>query len=83
MIDFIDQLRRGHVNRDFTLFLDNCSIHKGVDVKAHIKKHKIKVIYNIQYQPEFNGIEVAWADMKLKFRQILTQFKIDNEKFDI
>ena len=46
-IDFIDKIRRSHVNRDFTIFIDNASIHVGVEIRAHLKKHKVNAIKNI------------------------------------
>ena len=41
------------------------------------------MIYNIQYEPDNNGIEFLWASMKNKFRKKLTHLKISKESFKV
>ena len=49
----------------------------------YIKSKRLKVIRNIPYCPEFNGIEVLWAKLKFIFRKRLTQLKLDGDKFNV
>ena len=72
------------MNQNIAFFWDNASIHVGKEVSQYLKCNKdIRIIKNIQYEPENNGIEFVWAKMKYEFRKQLTKLKIDAEKFDI
>ena len=61
-IEFIDDLIRANGGTEkVCLFFDNSSIHVGKEVMQYIKQYKVKVIRNIPYEPEFNGIEVCFS----------------------
>ena len=77
MIELTEMIRKKHRNQKVALFLDNCKCHKSIAFKEHMEKYKhTKVIYNLPYSPQYNGIEYLWGDMKLKFRKLLTEMKI-------
>ena len=66
------------------LFWDNASVHKGHVISDYLTEiNDLKVIQNIVYEPELNGIECLWAKMKYLFRSKLTEFKVKQEPFEL
>lgn len=68
-IKFLRKLRRQSGWRKLAIFWDNCAIHKAEEVKEELKKLRIKVIHNVPYKPEYNGIELVWAKLKHNYRK--------------
>ena len=64
---FLRQLKSRCVKSPVIL-LDNCTVHKAKIVKELCIELGIKVIFNVPYAPQFNGIEHVWAMAKSKFR---------------
>ena len=54
----------------FAILMDNASIHgtEGGEVDTYCRANQISVIMNINYRPDFNGIEGFWAAAKRRFR---------------
>lgn len=52
------------------VIMDNCSIHKGEQIRALIEGVGAKLIYLPTYSPEFNPIENCWSKLKSILRQI-------------
>ncbi len=50
--------------------MDNCSIHKGENIRAMIEETGAKLIYLPTYSPEFNPIEHCWSKLKNILRGI-------------
>ena len=50
--------------------MDNCSIHKGENIRAMIEATGAKLIYLPTYSPEFNPIEHCWSKLKSILRSI-------------
>ena len=44
-------------NTKIAIFWDNASIHKSKCVKDTAKSLEVKLVYNIAYRPDLNGIE--------------------------
>ena len=56
------------------LLLDNASIHRTKVVREYCDKNEIRLVWNVPYCPQFNGIEEYWAIAKKMFkRRILAQ----------
>ena len=53
----------------FVLFLDNCRVHHSIKVKAFLLENRVDVIYNVAYGPQYNPIELVWAQIKLLFKK--------------
>lgn len=52
------------------VIMDNCSIHKGEEIRVLIEKAGAKLIYLPTYSPEFNPIENYWSKLKSILRKI-------------
>lgn len=50
--------------------MDNCSIHKGEDIKALIEQVGARLIYLPPYSPDFSPIENCWSKIKSVLRSI-------------
>ena len=50
--------------------MDNCSIHKGENIRGMIEATGAKLIYLPTYSPEFNPIEHCWSKLKSILRGI-------------
>lgn len=83
MVDFLLELKRINCGKPIAVFLDNCSVHRSKRVIQFARKSKLKLIFNVPYSPQFNGIETLWAVMKHRFKNSITDKKIAGEKFDI
>lgn len=46
------------------VIMDNCSIHKGEEIRALIEGVGAKLIYLPTYSPEFNPLENCWSSLK-------------------
>ena len=70
MIDLIEMIRKKHRNQKVCIYWDNSKPHRAIKVKEHLERYKnTKMLYNIPYCPQYNGIEFLWGEMKLKFRK--------------
>ncbi|KGF71715.1 transposase [Neosynechococcus sphagnicola sy1] len=56
------------------VLMDNCSIHKGAEIRALIEQAGATLIYLPRYSPDFSPIENAWS----KIKQILRSIKARN-----
>ena len=50
--------------------MDNCSIHKGEDIKALIEQVGARLVYLPPYSPDFSPIENCWSKIKSLLRSI-------------
>ena len=46
------------------MFLDNLQVHKTKEVSDACEQHKAKLIFNLPYSPDFNGIESYFSLVK-------------------
>ena len=61
---FINQISTKLGCGEFTLFLDNLSIHKTKEAKLLIERLNVTNIFNVPYYPQINGIESYFAQVK-------------------
>ena len=47
--------------------------------RRYLDRTNVKLIWNLPYHPQFNGIELYWAKLKFEFRKRLTDMKIREE----
>lgn len=50
--------------------MDNCSIHKGDEVRALIEAAGARLVYLSPYSPDFSPIENFWSKVKTILRQL-------------
>ena len=48
-----------------------------------MEKYEIPMIFNLPYQPQFNGIERLWGMQKQIFRKAITEAKLNMENFSV
>ena len=72
-INFLEFLLSKNPNKQVVVFWDNASIHKSRKVTAYIEtKPNLTALYNMEYEPELNGIETLWNVLKARFRTCMT-----------
>jgi len=71
--DFLEDVRAEHTSERVQVLADNCSIHKAKIVREYAAKAKIDLHWNVPYQPQWNGIEYAWAIAKRTFKKFQLQ----------
>jgi hypothetical protein len=54
-VAFVRQIAEKLVSEDFTLSLDNLSVHKTRDTRLLFEELNITKIFNFPYYPQFNG----------------------------
>lgn len=52
------------------VIMDNCSIHKGKEIKKAIEEAGAKLIFLPPYSPEFSPIENMWSKVKNKLKSL-------------
>jgi len=62
------------VNESSTIILDNATFHKKSVLPGLAKKYNCEVLFLPPYSPDFNPIELKWAWLKRKLREILPAF---------
>lgn len=50
--------------------MDNCSIHKGSNIRCLIEEAGASLVYLPTYSPDFNPIENCWSKLKSLLRHI-------------
>jgi transposase len=50
--------------------MDNCSIHRGEEIKALIEQVGARLIYLPPYSPDFSPIENCWSKIKRRLRSL-------------
>jgi hypothetical protein len=71
--DFLVRLHDIAGRRPMTVLLDNCRIHMTNLVKNVARAFRIKLVFNVPYHPELNGIELVWAIAKKRFKELQLQ----------
>ncbi|WP_080424631.1 transposase [Burkholderia ubonensis] len=76
--DFIDGLLAAGDGRPTVIVLDNASIHHGIDLATRdrwLMDHRALLFYLPAYRPELNKIEIAWRQLKYRWRNFVTWTK--------
>lgn len=66
----IPELKVGQV-----VIMDNASFHKSHESQELIQKAGCKILFLPSYSPDFNPIEIFWANFKKKVQTNLETFK--------
>jgi hypothetical protein len=78
VVEFLKRLRElDGPQAKIAVFWDNASIHKAKVTKdrAADPDIDIKLIWNLPYRPDLNGIEFFWGDVKLHYRKKVLNMK--------
>ena len=68
-LDWVEQLREENPGRKLCVFWDNLSVHHSKRVLGRLEDLGIKVIFNISYSPQFNGVEGCFSKVKHTFKK--------------
>ena len=84
-IKFIKAIAQYHEGQKVCFFWDNSSVHVGREVSQYLreKSSQLVAVTNVPFEPELNGIETLWAQLKIDFRNRITELKIHGTRFDI
>ena len=63
-VKFLDILHKKLNGRKVCLFFDQLSVHRAHVVRDTMLKYDMHHIFNCAYSPEFNGIEMTFAQVK-------------------
>jgi len=72
-VDFLYGLRKYYgPERKLAVFWDGCSAHRSNVVKEALEDPSlnIRLVKNISYRPDFNGIELFWRQAKVRYYQL-------------
>ncbi len=73
-IAFVQALLVKHPRRNICLFWDNNSTHIGAKTKAYLaSERRLMSAVNLEYQPQYNGIEYLFNSVKLYFKKRQTE----------
>lgn len=78
-LNFIKDIINEYGN-EYTLLMDNATIHKTKIFKEYSKNEKIDILYNIPYNPETNPIEMIFCPVKKYIKSNNTRSIIAIEK---
>ena len=63
-IEFVEMLSAKFLGHEFAIFMDNLQVHKTKEVLETCRRLKARPIFNVQYSPDFNGIETYFFSSK-------------------
>ena len=79
---FMRGLHTRSTKQPIAVLLDNCRIHDFEEFHKYCDKFDIKIIWNVKYRPDFNGIEFVWGKAKKMFRAHLDHSKANGLKWN-
>ena len=83
-IRFIKILQAKDPDRKIMLFIDNCPMHKAVLVREFIAQFPdtLKLLMNLPYRPDLNGIEELWGEAKRIYRTRMVKLNASWKRYD-
>ena len=74
---YVEQVLGASLRRGQVVVMDNLSAHKGGRIRDLIEGQGCELLYLPSYSPDFNPIELCWAQLKqhlraLKARSVVT-----------
>ena len=60
-------------SRSFSIFLDNASIHKVIEVREYLADRDILLIFNAPKRPDLNAAEGAFHVTKMNYRKLVAE----------
>ncbi len=81
-VAFISPIAEKLESGDFSLFLDNLSVHKTKNAKHLFEKLNITEIFNVTYGPQFNRIDIYFSHIKATYKKLLLKCVINDAPYD-
>jgi len=83
MVEFVDDLAQEKgVRKKWCVMWDNASYHRSRVVTRALHRHRIPIIQNIAYRPDFMGIEQFWGQAKRAYKGQVNGFQARGESWD-
>ena len=68
--EFLLKLRNKYPFRRMALVLDNLTAHKTKSVLKYMEEAGLKSIFNVPYSPDYNSIELVFAQVKHRYKRL-------------
>jgi hypothetical protein len=81
-IQFLYWIRFMNLNEPLAIYQDNLSVHKTKETMKAYRYLNILPIFNLPYSPEFNPIELVFAQVKQIYKRKRLQKLANIEEFD-
>ena len=81
VLEFLKELKET-TDRPFVVLLDNATVHTAKKNVEYCEANGIKLIRNVAYRPDFNGIEQFWKLLKAKYRPVVRSHLVRNERWN-
>ena len=80
MIEMLQQIRDASRGKRICVFWDNATFHRTKAVKEFARRPEINIrlIYNVPYRADLNGIEHYWGLCKNLYRRSIVWMKVNN-----
>jgi len=78
MITVLYKLRSFYgIGKKLAVFWDNASYHRSPEVLLYANDPEIdiRIIRNVPYRPDFNGIELLWRSAKITFYKLVDSMR--------
>ena len=82
-LDFLHDLRKTHGKISLTVFLDNLSAHRALADSQVLVDLDIRFIFNLSDSPEYNPIEMVFAEVKAHYRKQKLHALVNDVEFDM
>ncbi len=68
-MEFLRGLHNRCRQQPIAILMDNPRIHPEEEVEAYADKFDIRILWNVKYRADFNGIELVWGWAKREYRK--------------
>ena len=66
---FLEELRNRFPFDNILIMMDNLSVHRSLEVRDRLDELSFRWAFTPRYSPEFNGIEMVFAQSKRKIKK--------------
>ena len=81
--EFVSALCKKNKGRKLILFMDNMKVHKSHEMLHHYETKHVKVVFNLPYSPQLNGIESYFSIVKNSNKNDLLRKLVNKESYDV
>ena len=72
-IEFVDMLSARFLGQELAIFIDNLQVHKSKEVLETCNHLTARLIFNIPYSPNSNGIDTYFSILKAEYKKLLLE----------
>jgi transposase len=79
-VKYLKELRVKLGDEKVCLFMDQLSVHRSYKARDKMTELGFKWLFNAAYYPDGNGIELIFAQVKLKFKKMRVQAILNGKR---